>query len=389
MSDSKDHKVAAKPLGPCPHSHSNWKDVVVRHYDIALTVDFKRSIMHGHVVISAEVLSDAAKELLLDSKNLAIERVTTGTEKEGGDVLPFTIPINDPTFGSCLSIPLPAAAQKKGAKPKFRIEYSTTPQSAGIQWLKAEQTGTKKHPFCYTQFEAILARTSIPTQDTPAVKAPYSIAVTCPSPLVAVCSGDADKSNPTFEEDGQLTFRYTQRQPIPAYLIAIVCGSLVSRPVGPRSAVWAEKNLIDRAVHEFSADTENYIVAGEKVTGVRYDWGPYDMVVLPAAFPYGGMENPQLTFLSSSLLAGDRSLTNVVAHEIMHSWAGNYVTNADWSSFWLNEVSTLVPSALLHYTASTDLLFVFWFVLFSSLVYWRAAALPVGIRRVFGTFGIG
>jgi len=144
-----------------------------------------------------------------------------------------------------------------------------------------------------------------------------------------------------FEDDGYLTYGYKQSNPIPAYLIAIVCGSIVKAQVGPRSSVWAEKPLIDACVHEFSQDTEKYIQAGEKVTGVSYDWGTYDMVVLPGAFPYGGMENPNLTFLSSSLLAGDRSLTNVVAHEITHSWSGNYVTNSSWSDFWLNEGFTV------------------------------------------------
>jgi leukotriene-A4 hydrolase len=267
-----DHKAVAKALGPCPHSHSNWKDVVARHYDLHLTVDFKRKILHGHVNVVVEVLNDS-KELRLDCKNLAIERVTAGSE-----LLPHTIPINDPTFGSCLSIPLTAVLGKKGNKFPIRIDYSTTPYSGGLQWLEPKQTGTKKLPFMYSQFEAILARTSIPCQDTPAVKAPYSISANVPAPLVAVCSGNADKKNPYFEDDGTLTFKYDQKQPIPAYLIAIVAGSLESRPVGPRSSVWAEKNLIDRAVHEFSADTESYIVAGEKVTGVTYDWGPVRLI---------------------------------------------------------------------------------------------------------------
>lgn len=301
----------------------------MRHYCIAVTIDFKRRITFGHVDITVEALTDA-KEVRFDAKNLAIERVT---DAKSGEVLAFTIPKNDLTFGSCLSVPLTGAT--KGSKHVIRVTYSSTEHSGGLQWLAPEQTGGKQHPFVYSQFEAILARTFLPCQDTPAVKAPYAIAVTCPPPLTAVCSGDFVSTR--FTDDGQLTWSYKQKQPIPAYLIAFVCGSLVSAKVGPRSSVWCEKNLLERSVHEFSADTENYIVNGEKVTGVTYDWGPYDMVVLPAAFPYGGMENPQLTFLSSSLLAGDRSLTNVVCHEIMHSWAGNYVTNAQWCDFWLNE----------------------------------------------------
>lgn len=321
--------AAKKGLGPCPHSHSNWTEAVTRHLALRLTVDFKRKIVFGHVDLTVDIIADC-KELRLDAKNLAIERVV---DAKTNAPLHFTIPVNDPVFGSALAIPLPNAT--KGAQFVIRVTYNTTAHSGGLQWLDPEQTGGKKHPFMYSQFEAILARTSIPCQDTPAVKAPYSIAITAPAPLAAVCSGNFVGTN--YEDDGQLTWRYEQKQPIPSYLIAWVSGSLVSAKVGPRSVVWAEKNLIERAKYEFELDTENYIKAGEKVTGVSYDWGAYDMVVLPAAFPYGGMENPQLTFLSASLLAGDRSLTNVVAHEIMHSWAGNYVTNARWADFWLNE----------------------------------------------------
>jgi len=146
---------------------------------------------------------------------------------------------------------------------------------------------------------------------------------------------------PIIEDDGWLTYEYKQTVPIPAYLIAIVCGALARGKIGPRSSVWTEKELLAACVHEFSEETESYLKAGEKITGISYEWGNYDMVVLPSAFPYGGMENPCLTFLSSSLLAGDRSLTNVVAHEITHSWAGNLVTNAKWADFWLNEGFTV------------------------------------------------
>jgi leukotriene-A4 hydrolase len=146
-----------------------------------------------------------------------------------------------------------------------------------------------------------------------------------------------------------ITYEYNQVNPIPSYLIAIVAGALAKESVGPRSSVWAEKELIAKAVHEFKEDTEKFILAGEEITGMKYEWGVYDMVVLPAAFPYGGMENPNITFLSASLLAGDRSLTNVVAHEITHSWAGNYTTNSNWGDFWLNEGFTVYIERMVSY----------------------------------------
>lgn len=264
--------------------------------------------------------------------------------QEDGNELQWQIP-RTYYIGFCLAITLPHDKNTQGSTVKIRVYYNTTTESGGIQWFEPQQTMGKKYPFVYTQFEAILARTALPCQDTPSVKAPYSIKITVPSPLVVACSGNAVGSNPTQNGD-LLTYHYDQPMPIPAYLIAIVAGALEKGQVGPRSSVWTEKELLDACVHEFS-DTEQFIVAGEKITGVPYEWGTYDMVVLPGAFPYGGMENPQLTFLSRSLIAGDKSLVNVVAHEIAHSWSGNLVTNKNWSDFWLNEGFTVYLERLI------------------------------------------
>eukprot|EP00698_Gefionella_okellyi_P004917 TRINITY_DN14543_c0_g1_i2.p1 TRINITY_DN14543_c0_g1~~TRINITY_DN14543_c0_g1_i2.p1 ORF type:complete len:616 (+),score=123.69 TRINITY_DN14543_c0_g1_i2:121-1968(+) len=319
-------------LGPDPHSYANYNEAIVRDLSVVLRADFAAKTLNGHVDLTVETLKDGVNYVSLDNRGLA---VSTVSDLETGKFIQFILPLHHEALGAEVRIPLPAGKQSKGSISKLRVEYSTSRRSDAIQWLEPEQTSGKKYPYFYTQCEAILSRTLLPCQDTPAVKSPYSISVACPSHLVAACSGA--QGEVVKGDDGYTTYSYRQPVPIPAYLIAIVCGDIKKAQIGPRSYVWCEQELLEASIHEFSADTENYIQAGEKVTGIPYEWGTYDLVVLPSAFPYGGMENPNLTFLSRSLLAGDRSLTNVVAHEITHSWAGNYVSNASWSDFWLNE----------------------------------------------------
>eukprot|EP00823_Brevimastigomonas_motovehiculus_P001156 TRINITY_DN11685_c0_g1_i1.p1 TRINITY_DN11685_c0_g1~~TRINITY_DN11685_c0_g1_i1.p1 ORF type:complete len:632 (-),score=172.15 TRINITY_DN11685_c0_g1_i1:237-2132(-) len=340
---SKEEKKEAFSLGPDPHSWANYEQAKTTGINIVCTVDFKRKIFFGHIdhVIQTQTDSFSDPHVNFDMRGISVESVKLVDSKTQDETAAtWLIPKTHAVLGSCLTVSLPKDV-KKTDKTTVRIYFQTSKASSGIQWMEPDQTHSKKHPFCYSQFEAILARTFVPCQDTPAVKSPYSITVTCPSPLVAACSGNARKTNPIFEDDGSLTWVYDQPNPIPAYLIAVAVGALARGKIGPRSHVWCEKPLLEACVHEFEQDTENYIQAGEKVTGVKYNWDGYDLLVLPAAFPYGGMENPQLTFLSSSLLAGDRSLTNVVAHEIVHSWSGNYVTNSNWFDFWLNEGFTV------------------------------------------------
>jgi len=314
-------------LGADIHSYANFQQIRCSHLYLSLSVDFTRKIFHGYVDLDFKVLEDNVKEILLDSKNLAIERVE---DRDAPDAAVLhTLPTHHPALGIALRIPIDKEV-KKDSEVHYRVYYSTTPSSAGIQWFEPAQTAGKKHPYVYTQGEAILARTLLPCQDTPSVKAPYDIKVTCPSPLVVACSG-AQKAGPVIEDDGRLSYEFTQVNPIPAYLIAIVCGALKRAPIGPRSHVWTEKEYLDAAVHEFSEDTEKFITTGENITGVPYEWGLYDVVVLPGAFPYGGMENPNLTFLSASLLAGDRSLTNVVAHEVLCLRGKSGHHRAGWS----------------------------------------------------------
>jgi leukotriene-A4 hydrolase len=293
------------------HSYSRPGQVRVRHLDLDLTVDFTRKMLEGSAAIHFDTLSPG--DLLLDTRELAIHSVEHADSFELGPA--------DPVLGSPLRI-VPAVGGDW-----VRVHYSTSPEASGLQWLDAPQTAGKRHPFLYTQSQAIHARSWIPLQDTPGVRVTFTAKIRTPDGLRAVMGADS--------QDGQ----FRMEQPVPSYLIALAAGDLAFRELGPRSGVYAEPSLVDAAAYEF-ADTEAMIAAVEQMYG-PYRWGRYDLLVLPPSFPFGGMENPRLTFTTPTILAGDRSLVSLVAHELAHSWSGNLVTNATWSDFWLNEGFTV------------------------------------------------
>jgi leukotriene-A4 hydrolase len=239
----------------------------------------------------------------------------------------FSLGERHPKYGSALVIDLPVPLTK-GQQIKIAIEYATTQDCTACQWLDPSQTVGKKHPYLFTQCQAIHARSLLPCQDSPSIKLTYSADITAPlrALMSAVPKGEEKHGN------GTTTFKFEQQQRIPSYLIALAVGNLEGRDIGPRSTVWTEPEVMEAAAWEF-VDTENFIRAGEELL-TPYEWGRYDLLVLPASFPYGGMENPCLTFVTPSLLAGDRSLVDVVAHEIAHSWMGNLVTTENWEHFW-------------------------------------------------------
>ncbi|KAJ8717999.1 hypothetical protein PYW07_005929 [Mythimna separata] len=318
---------AMGPLSPLdPSSYSRPELAIIKHISLALNVDFATHVLTGQATIDFDVLQDI-NDIVLDASALSIKSV----EAEDGSQLQYKMGDHLPNMGSKLTILLPKQLSA-GEKLTVKIKYSTDPQASALQWLDPEQTSGKKHPYMFSQCQPIHARSILPCQDTPAVKFTYDAEVTAPEEFTVLMSalrGEA-KSNKT-------TFR--QPMPLPSYLVALAVGVLESRTLGPRSKVWSEKEEIERSAWEF-AETEKYLQAAEKLCG-PYEWTQYDLLVLPPSFPYGGMENPCLTFVTPTLLAGDRSQADVIVHEIMHSWTGNLVTNRNFEHFWLNEGFTV------------------------------------------------
>jgi leukotriene A-4 hydrolase/aminopeptidase len=304
-----------------PHSYADPQRVHVKHFDFDWEVLFDRRVLKGSATLTLDRPYSGA--LALDTRGLSIER----TEVSGSPVR-FEVGKADSILGAPLHVHLPAGTQQ------VRIVYETSPSASGLQWLTPAQTAGKKHPFLFTQSQAIHARSWIPCQDTPSVRATYRARVRTPKPLVALMSAENEPGAP---KDGDYQFHMPQA--IPAYLFALAVGDLDFQPLGPRSGVYAEPSMTARAAREF-ADTEKMIEAAEALYG-PYRWGRYDLLVLPPSFPYGGMENPRLTFVTPTVIAGDKSLVALIAHELAHSWSGNLVTNATWGDFWLNEGFTV------------------------------------------------
>ena len=282
--------------GPDPSSFADSSRIKTTSLNIVLTADLNESILSGNVDIEFERINVDCQTLVLDSKDLEIFKVT---DKSSTEELSFTLSEKNKDFGSALSISL------KESTTAVTINYKTSANATGVQVLKPEQT-YGDHPYLFTQCQAIHARSIVPCQDTPGVKAPYTAQITVDKPLVAVMSAVSVKSE---ESSTQTTYFFSQKIAIPSYLIAIVVGDIVSRDISDRVRVWSERANIDQCFYEFQ-ETDEILKAAESIAG-PYVWGRYDLLVLPPSFPYGGMENPCLTFVTPTLLAGDRSLVNV------------------------------------------------------------------------------
>jgi leukotriene-A4 hydrolase len=314
----------AKPAAPAvardPHSYSRPDEVRVEHIALDLAVDFAKKQLAGVATLRLRN-ETGARTLVLDTHSLDIRRVTL---QPGNTQAQFKLGPADPIFGSALEIPIDAATQT------VAIEYVTDPAARALQWLDPAMTAGKKHPFLLSQSQAILARSWVPCQDTPGVRFTYDASLRVPKELMAVMSAE----NPQARNEAGV-YQFRMKHPIPSYLLAIAVGDLEFHPFDTRTGVYAEPEVIDKAAFEFS-DTPKMMRAAEELYG-PYRWDRYDLLVLPPSFPYGGMENPRLTFLTPTVLAGDRSLVSLIAHELAHSWSGNLVTNATWNDFWLNE----------------------------------------------------
>ncbi|XP_064483392.1 leukotriene A-4 hydrolase-like [Ornithodoros turicata] len=316
-----------------PNSYARPDLCAVDHVHLEVEVDFNRKVLAGFVDLTFTRKLSEAKSLVLDTQNLSINEVTHVSSSKK---LPYDSSINDKIFGTKLEITLPDT--EVGKSDVVRVHYETSPESSALQWLSPEQTAGGKHPYLYNHCEPIHARALLPCQDTPSVKAPYSASIRAPQELTVLMSAIREEAKDSGDGRTKVT-HFNQKIPIPIYLIALVVGDLEKRQLGPRSHVWAEKEYVDLATIDF-ADTEKMLQVAEDLAG-PYVWGIYDLLVLPPSFPYGGMENPCVTFVTPTLLAGDKSLASVIAHEISHSWTGNLVTNSTFEHFWLNEGFTM------------------------------------------------
>ncbi|MEW9799081.1 M1 family metallopeptidase [Alteromonas sp. CYL-A6] len=316
---ASEHAAGDIQSGKDYHSFSNPDEVVVTHLDLDLTADFARRVLSGKAVVTYKKLNESAETLILDTRELAIKSVRAG----GADV-PFRLGNTDPAMGTPLMISLP----KDGNK--VTISYETSPSASGVQWLTPQQTAGKQHPFLFTQAQATHARSFIPLQDSPKVRVTYNAVIHTPEALLAVMSA---ANTPDTPRDGE--YHFAMPQPIPSYLIALAIGDLSFKAMGERTGVYAEPSMLNAAAKEFE-DTEAMLEATEQRYG-PYSWDRYDLLILPPSFPFGGMENPRLSFITPTVIAGDKSLVSLIAHELAHSWSGNTVTNATWRDLWLNE----------------------------------------------------
>jgi len=303
------------------HSHARPAEVRSTHLELDLILDFEKHVARGSVTHHLQ-RTDPKAPLVLDTQDLRLESVTD----QDGKPMSFELGTNDPILGRPLAVLLRPDTER------VTIRYATSPTAAAMQWLAPEQTNGGTKPFLFTQGQAILTRSWIPLQDSPAVRVTWNAKIQAPPGLVPVMSAMERGT-----ADGAATF--AMKNPVPSYLIALACGDLTSRDISARCAVWAEPATIDLAASELS-DMEKMVSACEQLFG-PYRWGRYDVLVLPPSFPFGGMENPCLTFATPTILAGDKSLVALVAHELAHSWSGNLVTNATWRDFWLNEGFTV------------------------------------------------
>lgn len=304
-----------------PHSYAQPNKAAIRHLDLDINLNFQKKIITG--VASYQIDNNKATEIILDSKFLNIKKVMA----DGADAK-FMLSDFDEQLGQALTIKINETTKS------IAVFYETTNKTEALQWLDAQQTADKTHPFLFTQGQAILTRTWIPIQDSPQLRITYGATVKVPSELMAVMSAENPKEKTA---DGVYTF--AMQQPISPYLLALAVGDIEYKAISNRTGVYAEKSMLDKVHYEFS-DMEKMVVAAEDLYG-KYEWEQFDIIVLPPSFPFGGMENPRLTFATPTIIAGDKSLTSLVAHELAHSWSGNLVTNATWDDFWLNEGFTV------------------------------------------------
>jgi aminopeptidase N len=327
-------------------SFANTDQFRTRHLELDLGVDFERQVLEGTAILHLLGTDSAAGTVVLDSRGLQVARAQLAPP--GGPVVDLDVRFgaSDPVRGQALEIRLPADFDPQ-REFSVKIDYRTGPDASAIMWLPPELTAGGEHPFMFTQSQSIHARSWVPLQDSPMVRFTYAATIRTPAGLRALMSAENDRQAQRDEHpvQGQATYHFRMPQPIPSYLLALAVGELEFASFGEDSGVYAEPEVLPAAAWEF-ADTQAMLDAAEAIYG-PYRWGRYDLLILPPSFPYGGMENPRLSFITPSLLAGDRSLVSLIAHELAHSWSGNLVSNRTWRDIWLNEGTTAYLEARL------------------------------------------
>src|SRR5215208_2456793 len=300
-----------------PTSYVDLSQGEINHIDFHIQVDFQSRTLD--VEATYQLREPITGSLYLDSFKLDMNEAHVNGRK-----LEWEFDQQDEVLGSRLHL--------KGFEndSSFTLTFKTSPEARALQWMNASQTLGGAHPFLFSQCQASNARSVFPCQDTPSVRFTYSAEVEVPKELTAVMAAEQAKG-----PEGSGTFFFNMPQPIPSYLFAIAVAHLDFRELGSRTGIYAEPEMIEAAAWEF-AETEKTMIEAEKLLG-PYLWGRYDMLVLPPSFPFGGMENPRLTFLTPTAIIGTRGQANLVTHELAHAWTGNLVTNATWQDFWLNE----------------------------------------------------
>ncbi len=313
-------------------SFANSRQFLTRHLELDLTVDFEQRVLSGYAIHHMDRLDPEATTIVLDSRGLQILGIQLAVQGGEATDLQFRLGTTDPIMGEPLKVSLPENFAATG-EFLLKINYHSGPDASALMWLPPELTAGGKHPFMFTQSQSIHARSWVPLQDSPSVRFTYEATIRTPPGLLALMSADND---PLAPRSG--TYHFSMAQPIPSYLLALAVGNVFFESFGPETGVYAEPEVLQAAAHEF-ADTQAMLDAAVEIYG-PYLWGRYDLLILPPSFPYGGMENPRLSFITPSVLAGDRSLVSLIAHELAHSWSGNLVSNATWRDIWLNEGTT-------------------------------------------------